>query len=96
MVRHYLKKRLNFLTIKLGPLPDRAHTASGDKYAFFTQFITGRVLPMCRELNGIFNNRTFCGLVSPVLQVWSPTTLINQGVNATFFSHFLIAIKRIA
>lgn len=50
-------KRLQAFTevLQVVPLPDRAHDAAGDKYAFFTQLITGPVLSMSGELNGVLN-----------------------------------------
>ena len=81
-------KRLQAFTevFQVVSLPDRAHAAAGDKYASFTQLITGSVLPMCREVNGIFNNRAFSGFIGTVLQVGNPAILINQRINAAFFS----------
>ncbi|MDQ0431054.1 hypothetical protein ABIC12_002967 [Pantoea agglomerans] len=77
-------------------LPDRAHAATVDKHAFFTQLITGPVLTVGRELNGVLNNRRFSGFIGPTLQVGHPTILINQRVNAAFFSQLLEAVERVA
>lgn len=44
-------KRLQPFTevLQVVPLPDGANPAVGDKHAFFTQLITGPVLPMGRD-----------------------------------------------
>jgi hypothetical protein len=91
-------KRLQPLTeaLQVMSLPDRAHAATVDKHAFFTQLITGPVLTVGRELNGVLNNRRFSGFIGPTLQVGHPTILINQRVNAAFFSQLLEAVERVA
>ncbi|EOS95388.1 hypothetical protein ETR_08551 [Erwinia tracheiphila PSU-1] len=66
-------------------LPYGAHAAAGGKHAFFTQLMTGPVLPGGRELNGVLNNRAFSGFVGAVRQVGNPAVLVNQRVNAAFF-----------
>ena len=91
-------KRLQPLTeiLQVMSLPDGAHAAAGDKHAFFTQLITGPVLPVGRELNGVLNNRPFSGFIGPILQIGHPTVLINQRVNTAFFSQLLVAVERVA
>ncbi len=46
--------------------------------------------------NGIFNNRAFSGFVGAFLQVGNPAVLVNQCIDATFSSQFLITVKRVA
>lgn len=51
---------------------------------------------MGRLLNGILNNRSFSGFVGAVLQVGNPAVLVNQRINAAFFSQLLVTVEYVA
>ncbi|GKQ27537.1 hypothetical protein NUBL17187_53330 [Klebsiella michiganensis] len=61
----------------------------------FTHLITGSVLTMRREGNGIINNSLLSLIVCSVLDIQPSTATVYQRIHIAFIGQFALTVKRI-
>ncbi len=77
--------------------PNAAYTTARDKNTLFPQFVTGALLSVRREVDGMPADSRFRGLIYSILVVGPlPSRLVEQGLNTAFFNCCLVAVKGIA